>query len=58
MNALSAKPVDKLTSAEAVKELERLAGEIAEHDRLYHGEDAPKISDAAYDALRRRNARL
>ena len=38
---MSAKPVDKLTSAEAEKELDRLAKEIAEHDRNYHGEDAP-----------------
>ncbi|MDE2183635.1 MAG: NAD-dependent DNA ligase LigA [Alphaproteobacteria bacterium] len=52
---MSAKPVDKLTAAEAEKELERLASEIAEHDRRYHGEDAPIITDAEYDALRRRN---
>jgi DNA ligase (NAD+) len=55
---LAKKPVDKLTSAEAGKELERLAEEIAEADRHYHGEDAPTISDAAYDALRRRNSEI
>src|SRR5918994_1231636 len=52
------KPVDALTEAEAHGELERLAREIAEHDRLYHQEDAPAISDAEYDALRQRNAAI
>jgi DNA ligase (NAD+) len=52
------KAVDKLTSVEAERELDRLAKQIAEADRKYHGEDAPDISDADYDALRRRNAEI
>ncbi len=35
-----------------------LAAEIARHDRAYHERDAPEITDAEYDALRRRNAEL
>lgn len=52
------RPVEELTQADAAAELARLAAEIAENDRLYHMEDAPKISDAAYDALRLRNAAI
>ena len=52
---MTTKPAEKLTQLEAEKELQRLASEIAEHDRRYHGEDTPTISDAAYDALRKRN---
>jgi DNA ligase (NAD+) len=43
---------------DAAAELERLAAELAAHDQRYHGEDAPTISDAEYDALKRRNAEL
>jgi DNA ligase (NAD+) len=48
----------KLTEAEAVERLAWLAEEIARHDRLYHDQDQPEISDAEYDALVRENAAL
>ncbi|HEY4808354.1 MAG TPA: NAD-dependent DNA ligase LigA [Roseiarcus sp.] len=48
----------KLTLAKARAEHARLQAEIAEHDRRYHGEDAPIISDTEYDALRRRYTAL
>jgi DNA ligase (NAD+) len=49
---------DPHNPVEAAAELEWLAKEIARHNRLYHGEDAPEISDADYDALVRRNQAL
>jgi DNA ligase (NAD+) len=51
---------DELPSAlkEAAAELARLGEEIARHDRAYHGDDAPLITDAEYDALRARFADL
>ncbi|BBK35482.1 DNA ligase [Allostella sp. ATCC 35155] len=54
-DATRRRAVEDLTIEEAAAELERLAGEIAYHDQRYHQEDAPEISDAAYDALQRRN---
>jgi DNA ligase (NAD+) len=51
-------PVVDLTEAQAKAELERLAAEIGGHDRRYYQEDAPTVSDAAYDALRRRNEEI
>jgi DNA ligase (NAD+) len=50
--------IDALSEAEASAELERLARELAEHERLYHTEDAPRLSDADYDALKRLNAAI
>ncbi|MBB6228998.1 DNA ligase (NAD+) [Polymorphobacter multimanifer] len=47
-----------MTAAAAAAELAWLATEIARHDRAYHGEDAPEIADADYDALVQRNRAL
>src|ERR1700704_3572603 len=46
--------VAKLSKAQAKVELKRLALEIESHDKHYYQDDAPKISDAEYDALRQR----
>ena len=50
--------LENLTEEQAAAELAVLAGEIARHDEAYHRKDAPLITDAAYDALRRRNSAI
>ncbi len=47
-----------MTEAGAANELMRLAKQIAHHNKRYHAEDTPEISDAEYDALVRRNNEL
>jgi len=46
--------VQTLTKAQAKVEHKRLALEIESHDKAYYQQDAPKVSDAEYDALRQR----
>lgn len=58
MNTRSEKPVKDLTATEAKAELKRLAALIREHDRRYHGEEAPVVSDVEYDRLWRRNSEI
>jgi DNA ligase (NAD+) len=55
---MAEKPVEALTESEARDQLARLAAAIAEANTAYHTLDAPEISDADYDALKRRNAAI
>ncbi len=55
---MTERTLEELTEEEAADELARLAADIAHHDRLYNTLDAPEITDADYDALRRRNGEL
>ena len=50
--------LDQLTEGEARAELARLAQLLEQANRAYHTLDAPEISDAEYDALKRRNAAI
>jgi len=50
--------LSNISEAEAANELMRLARTIRKHNRLYHAEDAPEITDQEYDALVRRNEAL
>ena len=47
-------PVGELLLEDAKSELDRLHGLIERADRAYYQDDAPEISDAEYDAARRR----
>ncbi len=58
MNKSGRLPVDKLTAPEAAEELKALAIEIPRHDLAYHQHDAPEITDAEYDDLRKRNEEI
>ena len=49
-------PVSKLTKQQASAELAHLADVLATANKQYHTDDAPEISDAEYDRLKRRNA--
>ena len=51
-------PIDDLTPAQATEELARLAQLLGHADLAYHRDDAPVLSDAGYDALKRRNAAI
>ncbi len=52
------RPISDLSRQEAEAEYDLLAREIKTHDEAYYQEDAPTISDAAYDALRARSEAL
>ncbi len=52
------KPVERLTADEARAELARLAKVLGRANTAYHTDDAPEISDADYDGLKRRNAAI
>ncbi|MEL6519742.1 MAG: NAD-dependent DNA ligase LigA [Pseudomonadota bacterium] len=51
-------PVEELTEAQAQSEIARLAGLLTDANNAYHQADAPILSDADYDALRRRNQQI
>ncbi len=54
MTSAAALSVDALSPIEAVAEIARLSEAIRAADLAYYQDDAPTLSDADYDALRRR----
>ncbi len=51
-------PPDRFTEDEAKAELAHLAETLQNANSAYHGDDAPTMSDADYDALKRRNQEI
>ena len=47
-------PVESLSGKQAAAEHARLHAELAEHDKRYYQNDKPTVTDAEYDALKRR----
>ncbi len=58
MPGFSSTPVEDLTGTEAKVELDRLAQLLNAANLAYHRDDDPDLSDADYDALKRRNAEI
>ncbi|MEE9428413.1 MAG: NAD-dependent DNA ligase LigA [Paracoccaceae bacterium] len=52
--AKAQKPVKNLDVSEAKAELKNLTDTVARANLAYHGDDAPEITDAQYDAAKRR----
>lgn len=52
------KDISRLSKDEAQAELENLAQVLGAANKAYHADDAPEISDAEYDRLKRRNAAI
>lgn len=55
---MAEKPVDQLNETEARAELARLSAILGAANQDYHSKDAPQLSDAEYDQLKRRNGEI
>ncbi len=58
MTEQGVQPIDQLDAAAAAAEMADLVARVAQADEDYHVRDAPRISDAEYDALKRRLVQL